>query len=298
MKVIFSCREHMSGVIPAPVSSLRVAPQYFRSVKPQINNNPKSGTVKRCVPFLDALSSGFIISLWADMYVVAKNGDIEINFPPTFPQEETLGTHPESQIPDHPLSKNKYGNIQLKFINPWIVKTESGVSCLFTSPLNHMETRWKLLDGIVDTDTYYNNINFPFIWTGGDGEFFVPKGTPLVQVIPFRREQYELEISVTDIDNSDRVKSILGTKLKNAYRDEFWHKKKSPENKSSAVEDEIQEDIYAPVQTFHVSDKTENEPDQLKIEELKSPQFESGSSSGILEVVVDNDLRGFGEGTF
>ena len=61
-----------------------------------------------------------------------------------------------------------------------------------------MEKRFKVLDGVVDTDTYYNNINFPFIWTGGSGEFVIPKGTPLVQVIPFRRESSEFSVGAID----------------------------------------------------------------------------------------------------
>jgi hypothetical protein len=104
-----------------------------------------------------------------------------------------------------------------------------------------METRFKLLDGVVDTDTYYNNINFPFLWTGGDGEFFIAKGTPLVQVIPFRRESHELEVSATDLDKRKSVISTLGTKLKNGYRDELWHGKKSKEEDAPSIKANLHE---------------------------------------------------------
>lgn len=226
MKIEFLCEEGLIGVIPEPINSLRAAPDYYKKVKPQSDGHPSSGTVKRCVPFLDALSSGFIIPLWADMYVLARNGELSVDFPPNLPMAESLGNHPITQIPDHPLSKDPYGSIQLKFINPWIISTEDGVSCLFTSPLNHMEKRFKVLDGVVDTDTYYNNINFPFIWTGGSGEFVIPKGTPLVQVIPFRRESSEFSVGAIDKGRKARTSGILGTKLRNGYRDEFWHKKR------------------------------------------------------------------------
>jgi hypothetical protein len=225
MKVVFSCDKHLLGVIPSPVPAIKVAPDYFRQVKPQTDSNPNSSTVKRCVPFLEALSAGFIIPLWCDVYVLARNGEISIDFPPNFAQAETLGSHSSAQIPKHPLANKPYGNMPMKWINPWVIETEPGVSCIFTPPLNHMETRFKLLDGVVDTDTYYNNINFPFLWTGGDGEFFIAKGTPLVQVVPFRREEQALEVSATDPDRRQATHSILGTKLKNGYRDSFWHGK-------------------------------------------------------------------------
>jgi len=228
-KINITCEPHLYGVIPNPVPAIKCAPSYFKAIPPQTNGNPKNGTAKRCVPFLDALSQGFIIPFWTDVFVRAVNGEITIDFPQNFQQEETLGTHDISQLSGHPLNDKPYGDILLKFINPWTIKTKPGISCLFTSPLNHLETRFKLVDGLVDTDTYTNQINFPFIWTGGDGEFFIQKGTPLVQVIPIRRESFDLDVhAVTEAEKKEQtiVQSALGTKLKNAYRDLFWHNRK------------------------------------------------------------------------
>jgi hypothetical protein len=239
MKVLFSCESRLLGVIPNPVPAIKAAPDYFRQVKPQSDAHPSNGTVKRCVPFLDALSTGFVIPLWCDVYVLARKGELSIDFPPNFPQGETLGTHGSMQIPRHPLSSKPYGNMPMKWINPWVVETEPGVSCIFTPPLNHMETRFKLLDGVVDTDTYYNNVNFPFLWTGGDGEFFIAKGTPLVQIIPFFRGDQQLEVGEIDGSKRQAVLSTLGTKLKNGYRDELWHRKKVKANNEDHQDNEL-----------------------------------------------------------
>lgn len=220
--VHFRCDQSHIGVFPEPVPAVRKAPSYYKNIKPQTTPHPASTTVKRCVPFLDALSAGYIIPLWADVFVTAKDGTISIDFPKTLPMRESLGSHGYQQIENHPMAETPYGKIPLKFINPWLVETEPGISCLFTAPLNHMETRFKLLDGIVDTDTYYNNVNFPFIWTGGDGTFTLAKGTPLVQVIPFRRESYTMSVSAIDQQQKDKVNGILGTQHTRAYRDNFW----------------------------------------------------------------------------
>lgn len=227
MKLAARCESRLLGVIPNPVPAVKAIPEYFRQIKPQTDHYPGNGTVKRCVPFLDALSAGIIIPMWCDVYVFAKEGQLTINFPPNFPQADMLGSHDSAQIPKHPLAARPYGDTALKWINPWVIETEEGVSCLFTSPLNHLETRFKLLDGVVDTDTYYNSVNLPFLWTGGDGEFFIAKGTPLVQVIPFRREEPELSVGALDAERRGRTEAILGTKLKNGYRDELWHKRKT-----------------------------------------------------------------------
>lgn len=290
MKIKFVCEKHLLGSIPNPVRSVRAAPHYYKSIKPQIDLNPQNSTVKRCVPFLDAISAGFIIPLWADMFVFAKDGNIEINFPNNFPQAETLGFHSSDQMPSHPMSKMPYGNILMKFINPWIIETDPGVSCLFTSPLNHMQKNFKILDGVVDTDTYYNNVNFPFVWTGGDGEFFFEKGTPLVQVIPFRREQQDIEVSVVDEDKKQKALSLLGTRMKNAYREEFWSGVKKSQSEP--------EDVVGEPETAQLDEK-ETPSDHTQVEDLAAgSEWKTKSTSGILEVVADNDSRGFGEGPY
>lgn len=236
--VRFSYDENLDGVFPAPVPAIKKAPEFYKSIKPQSNSRPDTGTVKRCVPFLDALSAGFIIPMWADFYVVAHKGELQFNFPRNLPMTSSVQPHEYVQFYDHPMAEHSYGKLCMKFMNPWVVETEPGYSCFFTSPLNHLETRFKLLDGSVDTDTYYSNVNFPFLWTGGDGEFFIPKGTPLVQVIPYRRETFTLEIGATNTARRNNTNDRLGTYLKDAYRKEF-----SASAKTSKDEADINEII-------------------------------------------------------
>jgi hypothetical protein len=47
MKIKFSCDAHLLGVIPNPVPAIKAAPDYFKHIKPQSDNHPASGTVKR-----------------------------------------------------------------------------------------------------------------------------------------------------------------------------------------------------------------------------------------------------------
>lgn len=216
----------LEGVFPSPVAAVKKAPDFYKAIKSQSDNHPASGTVKRCVPFLDALSAGFIIPLWADLYVTAISGELNLSFPQNLPMQKSIESHGYVQMPGHPMADKPYGKNFMKFINPWVVETDPGYSCLFTAPLNHLDPRIKILDGVVDTDTYYNNVNFPFMWTGGDGEFFIPKGTPLVQVIPFKREEFSVQIGVTDNAKRGTTASVLGTHMKNSYRQEFWSRRK------------------------------------------------------------------------
>ena len=225
--ITFYIDESLMGVFPEPVKSGKCIPEYYKKLNVEFSSNPQSGTAKRCVPFMEAITSGYTIPLWSDLFVVAKNGEIELTFPDNLPLDQSLGHHGYQQLEDHPASRLAYGKDLMKFINPWIIETPPGVSCLFTTPMNHFETRFKLIDGIVDTDTYYNQINFPFVWTGGDGEFFIEKGTPLVQVFPFVRYNFnKYQVKPVDYKKQNKTTSLLGTVLKHGYRKYFWHKRK------------------------------------------------------------------------
>ena len=225
--ITFYIDENLIDVFPKPKRSGKCIPEYYKKLKTENNGDPTAPTAKRCVPFIEAITAGYIIPLWCDLYVEAKDGEIELTFPNNLPINNSLGHHGYHQLEDHPASHLSYGKDLMKFINPWIIETPPGVSCLFTTPMNHFETRFKLVDGIVDTDTYYNQINLPFIWTGGDGDFFIEKGTPLVQVIPFVRYDFnKSQVKPIDHHREERTNSILGTVLRHGYRKYFWHKRK------------------------------------------------------------------------
>ena len=75
----------------------------------------------------------------------------------------------------------------MKFHNYWTIRTSRGWSCLILPPLNRPNDVVEVLSGVVDTDTYTSPVNLPFVATGSDGVYTLAKGTPLAQIVPFRR---------------------------------------------------------------------------------------------------------------
>ena len=203
-----------------------MAPAYFKDTPAYNPSFNHVGTVKRCVPFLEALSFGFIIPLWTDYtFTFSKSGtsvdsDKSLNLDkPTF--------HPEWQFPNHGIDGDKAPVEAIKLATPWIIKTDPGVSCLFTQPFNHFDLGIEILSGVIDTDQYYEFLTFPFFWRRGYGTFTLKKGTPLVQVIPFKREALKFEIADIDKPNLRDVRLKLKNDDKDVYRNTFWHKSKS-----------------------------------------------------------------------
>ncbi len=222
-KIKFHAKQEVLDAYPHPFPSAKALPEWFKALPPSTNPHPRSSSVKRCIPFLEACSEGFIIPFYCDVWVTAQNGNIDFEFSEKH-LCDGMSPHAIEQVEGHPFESLPYGTIPLKFHNPWVIETPKGYSCYFMAPLNGMEKRFKLFDGVVDTDRYYNTINFPFIWTGGDGEFFIEKGTPLVQVIPFKRDVFKREVGLVDEKRLNRDKFKLLTFFRDAYRRLFWHK--------------------------------------------------------------------------
>ena len=83
----------------------------------------------------------------------------------------------------------KYDEIPWKWTVPWSIETPKGFSLLFTHPLNRMELPFVTMSGIVDTDEYECPVNLPFLIREGFMGV-IPKGTPIAQVIPIKREKW------------------------------------------------------------------------------------------------------------
>jgi hypothetical protein len=226
--ISFTCDPEWEGVYPKPIPAIKGMPEYFKNMGQFMDpHDPQSSSVKRCMPFIDALSAGYILPLWADLNVRAFGADFTAEFPKHMPMNSSISGHPREQIGEHPFTDSPLSASATKLHSPWVITTPKGWSCYFVPCLNHMERRFQPIAASVDTDTYYNEINFPFIWTGGEGNFVIKRGTPFLQVIPYRREKLPLEIGITDTKKRDGVYKRLGTYLHGAYRANYWHKRKS-----------------------------------------------------------------------
>ena len=74
-EIEFLCAEEDYGIIPTPYPSRKNIPDWFKALPMKLGNQGLgTSTIKRCSPFLDALSVGYMIPLAADVEFVS-NGD-------------------------------------------------------------------------------------------------------------------------------------------------------------------------------------------------------------------------------
>jgi Family of unknown function (DUF6065) len=185
-RISFLCQPSDLGVIAEPRRAKTVLPDWFRKIAPvdleHVGVGDNGITIKRCMPFLDALATGWIMPLAADVRLEIKDEGKTVDAGWEF-DRTMVSNHSPHQVTDHPNTPRP----PLKFHNYWAIRTPPGWSCLFVPPLNRPNGVFEVLAGIVDTDTYSAHINFPFFPIGADGVHTIEKGTPLVQVFPFRR---------------------------------------------------------------------------------------------------------------
>jgi hypothetical protein len=218
--------------LPPPEPAGRFLPEWFRRLDRSLGTTDAHGlpglTVKACPPVIDAFSLGWIIPLAAEVrFLVDQSGlGVQIGWAPDAPFHLVEQHHP-SQIgaPAPPFE----GQMPLKWINPWRIKVPDGYSVLFTHPLNHFELPFRCFSGLVDCDRFATTVNLPFAVSTAPADVTLPRGTPLIQVIPLRRgdllQDHEVRASTAEESaEQDRANHLKYTEESSYAR--LWRARK------------------------------------------------------------------------
>lgn len=227
-----------------PIPAKLNIPEWYKKLDHTVLNK----TVKGCMPFLDSLTAGYILKMPQDFYIrhnIDNQNEKREKFKDSF---QTFGLHDQTQIlyakslnlnsgvDIHPpkqlegsplIEKNK--NLPFyKILNPWKIKTPKGYSCLFVPPLNNTDDRFSIIPAIVDTDTFIDEINFPIVINGDKYstlETTIKKGTPYVQIIPFKRDSWKMIFKPRKQKEIQNVRIFHNLKVINIYKNIWWSKK-------------------------------------------------------------------------
>jgi len=204
----------------APKPAIHFIPDWYKKIEasfPKKQTPDSVLTIKKCIPVLDAITAGYIIVSPCDVYVSIKEG--KPNYNSTIPN--AIQFHPRKQAYKHPKA-NEFPFP--KWINPWAIKTPQGYSCLFKPPAHNSNPWFEILEGIVDTDKYSAPVNFPFTLKESNKEFMIPAGTPIAQVIPFKRDKWK-SIFSEEKEESNKILSYLESQFFDRYKRMFWERK-------------------------------------------------------------------------
>jgi hypothetical protein len=210
--------EHTFIVKENPTLASKLIPKWWKDIPKYTNGtnelqlNPFANvTVKQCAPTIDILSSGYMITLWADVVVTQKDGYPYASWTTDTPVLSTWSLDQSSffEIP------SGFNNLVFKLLNGWSIKTPKGWSCLFIHPIGYQNLPIRTIAGLVDTDILDTDINCPFVIKEGF-EGIIPKGTPIAQIIPIKRANWESEVVQPDGRYYFNMEK-LGTKIYGFY---------------------------------------------------------------------------------
>lgn len=215
-----------------PVPAASQIPKWYKNSprltygnKPEIKNKVTNAGgnlgVKYCIPFLDTLTVGYVATLWQDLQVKRSvNGQVEFVWAldPNMVDGRNGTGFEELPIPAGHDEK------QYVWLQPFSVKLPKGYSALYTHPLNRYDLPFITLSGIHDSDSLLPPGNFPF-YLQEDFEGIIPRGTPLFQIIPFKRDNWIGEGN-DELDKKAYVRSQKSTSMVSGFYKKFMWKKK------------------------------------------------------------------------
>lgn len=215
-------KEHPNPIGPAK----SFVPEWYKKIPKWENGELISGTninatVKQCMPFIDSLTVGYMITMPHDIYVKEVNGS------PFITWKSDVENPPRWR--DVVAHKNIVPHDHYPFEYTWntciALSVPEGYSMLITHPLNRHDLPFTTISGVIDGGyelSPHGNLPF-YIKRGFEG--VIEQGTPIMQVIPFRQESWSSEDTI-----GLAQKGVSNTKAANLvfsgwYKKNFWNRK-------------------------------------------------------------------------
>jgi len=162
---------------------------------------PKEGTVddygkiptwKACPAIMDAFSTGYVFKTPCDLiFYKNNNGIINVKIEDSKFQDFCTQRPPMPQF-EHPYGYYKH---HFAWFADWGLELPDGYSALFMTPMNRFDLPFINTTGVVDSDSVHLLGSFPFFIADG-WEGTIPAGTPYLQILPFKRENWSHELEI------------------------------------------------------------------------------------------------------
>ena len=219
-------------VCPKPFPASQALPQWWKNALPYIKspqnpdgkkiiieNRESNASFKKCTPMLDVLSSGYVVPLWTDIQIRNVNNYPVITWRTTRDVFE-IHNGQEVEIPDG------YQNTQVKFLNQWIPKLPKGFSALIIPCPGYPNSVLRPISAIIDYDKTTHAL-YPPMYLKEGFEGIIEKGTPMFQVIPFKRDLWKIKINKEEKNmlKAREHQKIIKSVFSNSYKKIFWSRK-------------------------------------------------------------------------
>jgi len=186
-----------------------------------MNTGSFNTTIKQCMPFLDSLTIGYMIVLPNDLYVKNNNGKPYITW-----KGGDFGPNARSELSTLNLVPTSHHPTEFTWQSGVSITIPSNYNAIFTHPLNRHDLPFTTVSGVIDGGfVMYPRGNIPFFIKEGF-EGIINQGTPIIQIIPFRKENWHSKIKnglvKLGYDEEKKGKSLIN----GFYKKTYWTRKK------------------------------------------------------------------------
>jgi len=219
-------------LLPIPKPASQYVPEWYakserwvgNNNEPKLENGSANHGLKLCVPFLDAMTSGYMLELHTDLVVeyVEQDDDVNINWviipDPISRRNAMLG----ERIP------RPAGHINTHFAwkGQWGIEVPKGWSILLTHPVNRFDLPFTTLTGFMDSDKSVGTGNIPFFMKRGFSGV-IPAGTPIAQLIPIKRADWVSELGTEEDKKKANQQNFDSRRVFSGfYKKTLWERKK------------------------------------------------------------------------
>tara|TARA_R110001606_G_scaffold258711_1_gene406527 strand:+ start:25 stop:711 length:687 start_codon:yes stop_codon:yes gene_type:complete len=226
LKIIkfYARKLHRENGIPVPTK--RTIPDWFKNAESTYTaSNGKQGAgLKKCIPYVDLMMSGYVLTLPVDVYVSKdKNNNLDIKWEEKDGYKNFISERPAELGATMPRPHGFAPN-HLVFSGSWAWKTPKRWSTLVCHPFNREDLPFRTVSAIMDSDAYSSGGNVPF-FIREDFEGTIPKGTPFAQILPVKRAAWKMLFDPGMEDLVETHAQIVRNP-ETPYKKIAWHRKK------------------------------------------------------------------------
>jgi hypothetical protein len=223
-----------NGRLSPPEPAVKHVPEWYKGLTKFYKSNEEEtlnvqnniGTdgalvsTKMCMPFFDALTAGYHYVLENDLYV-----DLDKDGKPIISWDGEVMLVDKRPIVDIVVPDNCHP-IHYGWRMNWYYETPPGYSVLITHPMNRYDLPFYVQSGIVESDIWGLPVFTAFFlkrnFTG-----VIKKGTPLFQIIPFKRDTWEMEVIETEeeLNKHELRAENRRSRIYGYYKETTWIRK-------------------------------------------------------------------------
>jgi hypothetical protein len=189
--------------IPADIPERSVNPNFFVS---KLKTNFK--TAKTCPSFPSVFNEGYIVTAPCDIHLGFVNNQF---FMDQSNKDIWLELHDHDQMTNHIPGRPIRGIF--KITTRWQCIAPKGYSVRYLPLFWDFNKDWTASYGVIEHDKMHQ-LNVQLLYTSDKDEILIKQGTPLVQLVPFKREDFKYTIKdmTTELQRKINVArlSVLG----------------------------------------------------------------------------------------